>query len=163
MINKDVRKLLAHKKGNKILIWIWSNYDAQNAKEWAYLISLVQSHPGSTTANFPQPATATPDTPAIILQYILKHTATSGLKWHITAQSLEGRKSLNYHINHISSLLIYTSVNPDEESRTNLDLHDNVVVVGMHANILNYTGCTTEVSPFMSSYDALKMFLLLTL
>ena len=33
-----------------------------------------------------------------------------------------------------------------------------MVVVGMHAYILNYMGRTAEVSPFTLSYDALKNF-----
>ena len=43
-----------------------------------------------------------------------------------------------------------------EESRTELDSHANMVVVGQHAFIINNTGKTAEVSPFTSSYDSLK-------
>ena len=49
-----------------------------------------------------------------------------------------------------------TSADSDEDSRTKLDSHSNIVVVGMHAYILNYTGHTAKVIPFTSSYDALK-------
>ena len=49
-----------------------------------------------------------------------------------------------------------TSADSGEESHTELDSHANMVVVGMHAYILNYTGLNAEVSPFTSSYDALK-------
>ena len=47
-------------------------------------------------------------------------------------------------------------MNPDEESRTELDSHANMVVFGMHAYILNHTGRIAEVSPFTSPYDALN-------
>ena len=53
---------------------------AQNAKDGAYLLSLVQSHAGSTTANVPPPATATPKLPAVTLLSILKRANTSGQK-----------------------------------------------------------------------------------
>ena len=49
-----------------------------------------------------------------------------------------------------------TSADSNEVSRTELDSHSHMVVVGMHFYMLNYTGRTAEVSPFMSSYDALK-------
>ena len=93
---------------------------AQNAKDGALLLYLVQAHAGSTTDNVPQPATATPKPPDVTLQSILKCAATSGPKWQITAPSLEERRSPNYHIYHISLSSIDTSVNPYEESRTEL-------------------------------------------
>ena len=37
-----------------------------------------------------------------------------------------------------------------------IDSHANIVVIDMHAYILNYTGRIAEVIPFTSSYDALK-------
>ena len=39
------------------------------------------------------------------------------------------------------------SADSDEESRTKLDSHANMVVDSMHAYILNYKGHTAEVSP----------------
>ena len=73
---------------------------------------------------------------------------------------LEGRRSPNSHPNshifQISSSPIDVSADPDEETRTELDSHANMVVIGMHAYILNNTGRTTEVSPFTSSYETLK-------
>ena len=56
---------------------------SQNAKNGAYLISLVQSHIRYTTATVPPPVAATPKPPkppAVTLQYILKRDATSGSK-----------------------------------------------------------------------------------
>ena len=56
---------------------------SQNAKDGAYLISLVQSHISSTIATVPPPVAATPKPlkpPAVTLQYMLKHAATSGSK-----------------------------------------------------------------------------------
>ena len=129
---------------------------AQNAKDSVYLLSLVQSHAGSITVNVTQPTMAAPKPPAVTLQFILKRSATSGPKWKITAPSLEERRSPNYYIYHISSSSIDTSINPDEESQNELDLHANIIVIGVHAYILNYTGCTAEVSPFTSFYDSLN-------
>ena len=70
------------------------------------------------------------------------------------APLLEGRRSPNYHINHISSSSIDTSVDPDEESLTELESHANMAVVGIQTYILNYTGHTDEVIPFTLSYNA---------
>ena len=53
-------------------------------------------------------------------------------------------------------LSVDTSADSNEDSRTKLDSHANMVVVGMHAYILNYMSRTAEMSPFTSSYDALK-------
>ena len=59
---------------------------SQNAKESAYLLSLVQAHISSTTATVPPPVVATPKPPkppkppAVTLQSILKRAATSGSK-----------------------------------------------------------------------------------
>ena len=50
----------------------------QNAKDGAYLLSLVQAHISSTTATVPPPVAATPKPPAVNLQYILKRAVTSG-------------------------------------------------------------------------------------
>ena len=69
---------------------------------------------------------------------------------------LEGRRSPNSHIFQISSSSIDASADPDEESQTELDSHANMVVIGMHAYILNNTGRTAEVSPFTSSYETLN-------
>ena len=55
-------------------------YDFQNAKDSAYLLSLVQAHISSTTATVPPPVSATPKPPAVTLQSILKRAATSGSK-----------------------------------------------------------------------------------
>jgi hypothetical protein len=43
----------------------------------------------------------------------------------------------------------------DYESKTELDSHANMVVVGMHSHILAYTGQTVSVNPFTPDYDAL--------
>ena len=69
---------------------------------------------------------------------------------------LEGRDRPNEHIYNNCSSSIDTSNDTIEESRTELDSHANMVVVGQHAFIINNTGKTAEVSPFTSSYDALK-------
>ena len=56
---------------------------SHNAKDGAYLLSLVQAHISYTTATFPPPVAATPKPPkppAVNLQYILKRAATSGSK-----------------------------------------------------------------------------------
>ena len=52
----------------------------QNAKYGAYLLSLVQSHAGSTTAKVPQLTTDTSKAPIVTLQSILKCAAPSGPK-----------------------------------------------------------------------------------
>ena len=44
----------------------------------------------------------------------------------------------------------------DEKSRTELDSHANMVVVGRHASIVSDTGRTAEVSPFTPDYEALQ-------
>jgi hypothetical protein len=44
----------------------------------------------------------------------------------------------------------------DEKSRTELDSHANMVVVGRHALIISNTGRTAEVSPFTPDYEALQ-------
>ena len=129
---------------------------SQNAKDSAYLLSLVQSHISSTAATIQPPVAATPKSPAVALQSILKRAATSGPKWIITASSIEGRQSLNHNIYEIFYLSVNTSADTDEESRTERDSRANLVVVGMHAYILNYTYCTIEVIPFTSSYNDLK-------
>ena len=41
----------------------------------------------------------------------------------------------------------------DESSRTDLDSHGNVVVVGNHAAIINDTGRRADVSPFTPDYE----------
>ena len=69
---------------------------------------------------------------------------------------LERRDRPNEHIYKICSSSIDTSNDTIEVSRTELDSHANMVVVGQHAFIINNTGKTAEVSPFTSSYDALK-------
>ena len=129
---------------------------AQNAKDGAYLLSLVQSHAGSTTANVPPPATDTPKPPSVTLHSILNCDVTSGRKLRSTALSLEGRRSPNHHIYQIFSSLIEKKFDPNEESLTELDSHANMVVVSMQSYILNYAGRTDEVRLFTLSYDALK-------
>ena len=42
------------------------------------------------------------------------------------------------------------------ESRTKLDSHANMVVVGMNAYVISPTGKTVEVNPFTPEYDSLK-------
>ena len=42
----------------------------------------------------------------------------------------------------------------EEESRTDLDSHENMVVVGRHANFLADTGNKVDVIPFTSDYQA---------
>ena len=69
---------------------------------------------------------------------------------------LERRDRPNEHIYKICSSSIDTSNDTIEVSRTELDSHANMVVVGQNAFIINNTGKTAEVSPFTSSYDALK-------
>ena len=42
------------------------------------------------------------------------------------------------------------------ESRTELDSHANMVVVGKHTHVLKYTVRTAQVSPFNSAYNAIE-------
>ena len=44
----------------------------------------------------------------------------------------------------------------DRLSRTDLDSHANMVVVGKHAAIINDAGRRAEVSPFTPDYEALS-------
>ena len=44
----------------------------------------------------------------------------------------------------------------DKSSRTDLDSHANMVVVGRNALIISNTGRTTEVSHFTPDYEALQ-------
>ena len=44
-----------------------------------------------------------------------------------------------------------------EKSRTDLDSHANVVVLGKHSYIVNYTGKTAKVHPFSPEHEALKV------
>ena len=44
----------------------------------------------------------------------------------------------------------------DIQSRTDLDSHANMPVVGKHAHIFRYTGKTASVSAFSPDYDPLK-------
>ena len=44
----------------------------------------------------------------------------------------------------------------DESSRTDLDSHANMVVVGKHAAKINGTGRRAEVSPFTTDYESLS-------
>ena len=74
------------------------------------------------------------------------------------ASSLEGRRSPNNNLYEIFLSSVDTSADSDEEYRIELDSHANMVVVGMHSYILNYTGRTAEVIPFTSSYEAQKNF-----
>ena len=46
--------------------------------------------------------------------------------------------------------------NGDGLSRTDLDSHANMVVVGKHVAIVNDTGRRAEVSPFTPDYEALS-------
>ena len=41
-------------------------------------------------------------------------------------------------------------------SRTDLDSHSNMVVVGKHADMINDTGRRAEVSPFPKDYESLS-------
>ena len=45
--------------------------------------------------------------------------------------------------------------NDDNMSRTELDSHTNMVVVGRHAAITSNTEGTAEVSPFILDYETL--------
>ena len=53
---------------------------SHNLKYIAYLLSLVQAHISSTTANVLPPVAATLNPPGVTLQSILKRAATSGSK-----------------------------------------------------------------------------------
>ena len=44
----------------------------------------------------------------------------------------------------------------DELSRTDLDYHNNVLIVGKHASIINDTSRKSEVSPFTPDYESLS-------
>ena len=46
-------------------------------------------------------------------------------------------------------------VQDEEQSRTELDSHANMCVVGKHALVLSNTGKKADVSPFTQDYDAL--------
>ena len=45
----------------------------------------------------------------------------------------------------------------DNDSRTELDSHKNMVVVGRNSVILNDTGATASVNPFKPAYEALNV------
>ena len=44
----------------------------------------------------------------------------------------------------------------DSNSRTDLDSHANMVVLGRHARVIAYTGKTAQVSPFTPEYKSLE-------
>eukprot|EP00957_Ditylum_brightwellii_P113116 8626987-Ditylum_brightwellii.AAC.1 len=43
------------------------------------------------------------------------------------------------------------------ESRTELDSHANMSVVGKHALILSHTGCVADVNPFTPDYKSMRV------
>ena len=47
-------------------------------------------------------------------------------------------------------------MNPDEESKTELDSHANMAVIGRHAYILAETGKMMEVNPFTLTYKPIE-------
>jgi hypothetical protein len=64
----------------------------------------------------------------------------------------------NYHvcgviIAHLASTVVMTP--GPSETRTELDSHANMVVLGQHAMIINNSGRTAQVNPFTPDYDAL--------
>ena len=48
-------------------------------------------------------------------------------------------------------------MNTDEGSRTELDSHANMPVVGRHAYIISDTGRLADVSPFTSAYASVQL------
>jgi hypothetical protein len=69
----------------------------------------------------------------------------------------------NRHVSVLVATAIIAAADDDEDmstnnerSRTELDSHTNMVVVGRHALVLSNTGRTAEVSPFTPDYDALQ-------
>eukprot|EP00957_Ditylum_brightwellii_P069405 5268823-Ditylum_brightwellii.AAC.1 len=45
----------------------------------------------------------------------------------------------------------------DEQSRTELDSHANMPVVGIYANVISDTGKVADVSPFTPDYNSMKI------
>lgn len=80
----------------------------------------------------------------------------------MSAASIEGRdlplSILNDHLYAMISEAIDTSdTTTDEPTRTDLDSHANMTVVGRHAIILNTTGRTVSASPFTPDYKPLDV------
>ena len=49
-----------------------------------------------------------------------------------------------------------SEMSTDEESRSELDSHANMAVIGKHAYILTETGKMVEVNPFTPTYKPIK-------
>ena len=54
-------------------------------------------------------------------------------------------------------MMVEPEPNEREESRTELDSHANMPVVGRHAYVISDTGKVADVSPFTPDYDAMKI------
>ena len=65
------------------------------------------------------------------------------------------RGSLNHHLSTIISNVMSSVMDEHDggESRTELDLDENMVVVCKHAMILDDTGNNVDVIPFTSDYQ----------
>ena len=75
-----------------------------------------------------------------------------------------GRPGPNHHLSVTIAGAMVASANDGEDmvvddmvtSRTELDSHANMVVVGRHALVVSDTGRTAEVNPFTPDYEALQ-------
>jgi hypothetical protein len=74
----------------------------------------------------------------------------------VTTDALQPAISPNQHINDIIQISTVESDSKQQESRTELDSHANMTVIGRHARILHDSGKTAEVSPFTPAYEALQ-------
>ena len=71
-----------------------------------------------------------------------------------------GGKSQHIPNGHLQAIIVSTTDMSDDmedgsESRTELDMHANMCVVGKHCFIIRWTGQKAEVNPFTPDYEAL--------
>jgi hypothetical protein len=57
----------------------------------------------------------------------------------------------------VSALDVYEDNEREEESRTELDSHANMPVVGRNAYIISDTGRIADVNPFTPDYDSMQI------
>ena len=68
-----------------------------------------------------------------------------------------GKEVRSTHINHKIVASMEVDVETDGESRTELDSHANMPVVGREALVVEQSGKTVEVSPFTPDYKPIKV------
>ena len=67
-----------------------------------------------------------------------------------------GKEVRNSHIYHKIVASMEVDTETDGESRTELDRHANMPVVGREALVVEQSGRTVEVSPFTPDYNPLR-------